>query len=62
MYELQLYTTKQMNIKVVMLKKINQAWNNILYRSTWKTQKKKRKEARTSHKSANQDFLHFIFF
>ena len=42
MYELQLYTTKQMNIKVVMLKKINQAWNNILYRSTWKTQKKKK--------------------
>ena len=40
MYELQLYTTKQMNSKVVMLKKINQAQNNILYSSTWKTQKK----------------------
>lgn len=40
MYELQLYTTKQMNSKVVMLKKINQAQNNILYSSTWKIKKK----------------------
>ena len=29
MYELQLYTTKQMNIKVMMLKKINQAWDKV---------------------------------
>ena len=43
MFELQLYTTKQMNIKVMMLKKINHAQNNILYSSTRKTQKKKKK-------------------
>lgn len=42
MYELQLYTTKQMNIKVMMLKKINQAQNNILYSSTYKTQQRKK--------------------
>lgn len=46
MYELQLYTTKQMNIKVMMLKKINQAQNNILYSSTWKTQKKKKSKTK----------------
>lgn len=44
MFELQLYTTKQMNIKVMMLKKINQAQNNILYSSTCKTQKKSKTE------------------
>lgn len=43
MFELQLYTTKQMNVKVMVLKKINQAQNNILYSSTRKTQKKKSK-------------------
>ena len=48
MFELQLYTTKQMNIKVMMLKKINQAQNNILYSSTCKTQKKKKSKTELS--------------